>query len=200
MNDWAWHDNMSADPYDDIPTPEGCRQMIIRFIVTMCAIIGLLAVIFIFRGCSSQKVIAETSDVQRTEREIIRDTIVKTEADSATIQALMECDSTNSVILRQLETQNGERIKPSAKITPKEDGTLMIQFDCKEDSLEHEIQVRDKIIEEMRNNVKVVEKEVVPRYYKNTSTGFWLLLVILIAAVGKYIYKIIMKVKIGGNL
>lgn len=50
------------------------------------------------------------------------------------------------------------------------------------------------------NEVQVQQVKYVPEYYKNTSAGFWLLLVILLAVIGWKIGKYIIKIKTGGIL
>ena len=159
----------------------------------VCVVAGILL------GSCSPKVLTNTVEVIRTEREIVRDTTIVTQADSAAIHALFECDSTNQVVLRQLETLQGERIKPTVIIKHTDQGAD-VQFDCKEDSLQHEIEIRDKIIEEKSKEKEQVAVPYVPDYYKRTSTGFWVLLVILIIIVGFKAYKIYVKIQSGGLL
>lgn len=59
------------------------------------------------------------------------------------------------------------------------------------------VQVHDTITTTEHEEIAV---EVVPTYYRNVSTGFWVLLVILLALVGWRIYKIYLKIKTGGVL
>lgn len=50
------------------------------------------------------------------------------------------------------------------------------------------------------NEIRVQQVKYVPAYYKNTSTGFWLLLVVLLLIAGWKIGKYIIKIKTGGLL
>lgn len=50
------------------------------------------------------------------------------------------------------------------------------------------------------NEIQVQQVKYVPAYYKNTSAGFWVLLVILLLVVGWKIGKYIIKIKTGGLL
>lgn len=59
------------------------------------------------------------------------------------------------------------------------------------------VQVHDTI--RMTEN-KEVPVKYVPSYYKNTSAGFWVLLVILLAVIGVKIYKLYIKIQTGGLL
>ena len=61
---------------------------------------------------------------------------------------------------------------------------------------------RDKTVEihdTLRTNeVQVQEVKYVPNYYKRVSTGFWVLLGILVLIVGFWCVKIYLKIKSGG--
>lgn len=142
-----------------------------RFLfVALCAV--MLA------GCKTQ-VITRTIETVRTEREVIRDTVITTEEDSATIRARFECDSTNKVVMRELETLQGERLKPSVHIQHTDNGGARVQFDCKEDSLRHEIELRERIIEQVTGETVQVPVRVRNGYDYFTSYGFWILFAIL---------------------
>lgn len=153
-------------------------RKLLLFIICVCAY-----------ACTTQKPLVQMIETIRTEREIIRDTTVLIQPDSAQVRALLECDSLNRVIIRELHTSQGTRITPTvthtyaSANTGTNAGALSLQIDCKEDSLQYEIQVRDKIIEQLRSEKREVEVPYVPDYYRNTSNGFWVLLVILILAI-----------------
>lgn len=66
-----------------------------------------------------------------------------------------------------------------------------------------EIEVHDSIKIEIRDSVpyKVevqVPKKYVPKYYKNVSKGFWVLLAIVLVWVGFKAYKLYLKIQTGG--
>lgn len=147
-------------------------------------------------ACTPQRSLTDTTETIRTEREIIRDTTVLIQPDSAQVRALLECDSLNRVIVRELQTAQGARITPTVThtyagannsdgINTRTDvGALLLQFDCKEDSLQYELQVRDKVIEQLKSEKREIAVPYVPDYYRNTSNGFWVLLALLILIVG----------------
>ena len=139
-------------------------------------------------ACASQKPIVQTVEVVKTEREIVRDTVVQIEPDSAMVRAWLECDSTNTVILKRLDTAAGERLKPTAKRYTTSGG-MVLQVDCKEDSLKYEVQVRDKIIEEMKTETKIVKVRERNGYDKFTSGGFWILLLVVVLRVAWWFVK-----------
>lgn len=89
------------------------------FIVVL---IGMSALCMV--SCKAQlPLLIQTSDtsVIETAREIIRDTVVRVEADQATLKALLECDEKGQVLLRQiLSYESGQRLKPpEINITPE---------------------------------------------------------------------------------
>ena len=63
---------------------------------------------------------------------------------------------------------------------------------------------KDKLVEihdTLRTNeVQVQEVKYVPNYYKRVSTGFWILLAVLVLIVGWKIAKIYFKIQSGGIL
>lgn len=136
-------------------------------------------------ACATQVPLTNTSDTNRVEREIIRDTTVIVKADEAQVRALLECDSLNRVIVRELEQAQGERIKPTVTRAPVQTdaGALLLTVDCKEDSLQYEVQIRDRYIEQLKSTHTEVAVKYIPDYYRNTSAGFWVLLAIIICAV-----------------
>lgn len=139
-------------------------------------------------ACKAPKPIVQTVEVVKTEREIVRDTVVQIEPDSAMVRAWLECDSTNTVILKRLDTQAGERLKPTAKRYTTSGG-MVLQVDCKEDSLKYELQVRDKIIEQMKTETTVVKVRERNGYDRFTSGGFWVLFVVVVLRVAWWFVK-----------
>ena len=147
-------------------------------------------------ACAPQRSLTDTVETIRTEREIIRDTTVLIQPDSAQVRALLECDSLNRVIVRELQTAQGARITPTVTHTyagaNNSDGTntradagaLLLRVDCKEDSLQYELQVRDKVIEQLKSEKREIAVPYVPDYYRNTSNGFWVVLALLILVIG----------------
>lgn len=148
------------DPVYQIPRQkgterrEGCFGNAIRYGVGGGIIAVLLWVLFGLVGCKSQYLPGTDTTTDITVRD--REVPVVTPADSASILALLECDSLNRVVMRELEIEKGKRIVPTIKpvyipaSTPEQPPQLQLQFDCKEDSLEHIIHVQDSIINRLR--------------------------------------------------
>ena len=150
-------------------------------------------------GCKTCVPIVETVEKEKIVEVHTRDTAIITEADSASVRALLRCDSAYNVILDELVTMQGDRIEAELKME-KVNGKLMLKVDCHEDSLINEIQLRDSVISNFEKQTVVVREKYVPNYYKNTSVCFWILLAILVIIIGFKIYKIYLKTQTGGLL
>lgn len=119
----------------------------------------LLSALFLL-SCKSQQPVLTGTTTTRNEKELVRDTSVTVAPqDSASIKALFTCDSLNNALLKELSEKEGQRIKPSINLTKKEDGSIEVEFQCKEDSLQTEIEIREKIIEEQREIIQTLEVE-----------------------------------------
>ena len=107
------------------------------------------------------------TDTTREVRIVERDTLITLAPDSATVRALLECDSTNQVILRQLSTRNGNRISATATLLSPSKGEPegglgevfggVLSVVCHEDSLSREICLRDSIITTLRTEQRTIE-------------------------------------------
>lgn len=140
-------------------------------------------------ACKSPQPLVQTIETVRVERETVRDTVLKFAPDSASVRALLECDSLNNVIVVELERERGARIAPEVRKQKTNGGGMVLQVDCKEDSLQAEIQIRDKYIEELKNDTKQVPVRVRNGYDKFTSWGFWILFLLLLLRVAWWFVK-----------
>ena len=95
-----------------------------------------LIVLLLF-GCNTPKPIV-TSDINVT-REITEESRIEerkvAEPDSALIRALAQCDENNQLLITTLDSVNGSRIQANLQTTQTEDGGVIFDFQCKEDSL-----------------------------------------------------------------
>ena len=66
----------------------------------------------------------------------------------------------------------------------------------------YQIRYKDKLVQIHDTRSTTESKEIpvkyVPNYYKNTSAGFWVLLVVLLVLIGWRIYKLYVKIQTGG--
>lgn len=193
----------------------------ILYILVQCMALALLFVTaIVFSGCRTQKPIATESTNNTTiEREQV-DSLIKVAADQARAQVALECDSIGNIHIRELNALQGERTRldvalraaleaadsakaaqPGKQNQPAKP-VFYLDLDCKADSLQILVtKLREYIKEiESTNHTETVVQEVVPNYYKRTSTGFWILLAILVLIVGWKIAKIYFKIQSGGIL
>lgn len=130
---------------------QSCLHTLIAYVV---AIILTVILCLCFPSCKSQYVPGTdtTTEINIRDREVP----VTTPADSASILALLECDSLNRVVMRELEIERGKRIIPTINpiyipaANPQQPPQLQLAFDCKEDSLQHIVHVQDSIINRLR--------------------------------------------------
>lgn len=119
----------------------------------------LFLILLLLAACRTTQTLQ--TDTTREVRIVERDTLITIAPDSATVRALLDCDSTNQVILRRLETRNGTRIAASATLlSPSKgepEGVLLLSVDCHEDSLSRELRLRDSIITTLRTEQRTVE-------------------------------------------
>ena len=152
-------------------------------------------------GCKQQQPIIKTVEVEHVVEIHTRDTTIVTQADSASISALLRCDSAYNVILDELVTMQGDRIEAEVKMDKMEllhAGAMLLTMECHEDSLLQLIQLKDSIIRTTQTNTTVVTEKYVPSYYKNCTTGFWILLAVLLIISAWYAAKLYFRIQSGG--
>ncbi len=144
-----------------------------------CALILLLSFLV---ACRS---VAPT--VQKSTRETVRevvytDTLLTIAPDSATLAALLQCDSAGNVLIAQLAEAQGERLALEMKLHTTTGGQTALRIDCKADSLQRllnklrvETTIRDSIA-----TTQTLVHDVVPTFYRNCTRGFWALLSALV--------------------
>lgn len=114
----------------------------------------------ILSGCATEnqrrKICAScpSSDTIRlTERYEVRKDSFIIEADSAFYYALLQCRDGKVEIEKILAEINGKRTQIKASV----DKNNVLKIQCLNDSLLHEIEIRDKIIENIKQSTKRVE-------------------------------------------
>ncbi len=66
-----------------------------------------------------------------------------------------------------MDVQTGKRIVPTVSTQSNPDGTLAINIECHEDSLLLEIELRDRIIEDLTESIQTVEVERPPNRWES---------------------------------
>ena len=114
------------------------------------------------------------------------DTMVVVEPDSASMRALLKCDSMGNVLLRELEQEQGRNIALSATLKGN-----VITVDCKQDSLQQLVNRLREVVREYETNdtKEVITVEVVPKYYRFTSWAFWIVVAILLIRLAWWLAK-----------
>lgn len=167
------------------------EEKLIHAMSTFVVMSMLLLAIAVLSGCKTFKCVPERIEV---EKEVIitkHDSIITTKADSASALALLHCDSLNQVVLDELYTANGERIKLSAKLKQLQGNMSALDIQCNEDSLQHRIEWLETQLSEKSKETNNNTVEVVPPFYKNCTIGFWLIVVAFILYFGIRIIKLI---------
>lgn len=130
-----------------------------------------------------------TTDIDSTDIKVRdRDVTITTPADSASIKALLRCDSAYNVVIDELAILQGERMKSQANAKHTDNGGLEISLNCKEDSLQNVIHAKDSIINRMRTHKEVVKETITvevesnPFLYKS-GIALWVLIALFVVSV-----------------
>lgn len=96
-------------------------------------------------------------------KEIVRDSIITIPPDSAWLYAWLECDSAGNVLLKELEQVQGDRLKME-KFSLERDstGVAKLRMLAIVESLKAEIEIKDKLIEQLKTNSVLVEAQIHP--------------------------------------
>lgn len=155
-------------------------------IVLAFFIAAVVLCIVLLTSCKTKTVIV-TEYKERKVEVRVRDTTIVTAADSASVRALLHCDSAYNVVVDELTALQGNRIKADVQVAPltnetsKTQATKTLLITCKEDSLRTIIHMQDSIISDLTQQTRTIE---VPRersgYDKFCSAFFWIVVVILL--------------------
>ena len=150
--------------------------------------VSTLSLIVMLSACTTIKYVPVEKEIVKTITITERDTLIKVEEDQASLQALLSCDSLNQVLIEQINTKNSYRTSIDISVN-ENNGKTQLLVDCKSDSLELEIKLRDKLIEDIQNSKEVV---VIPAslnsYQKTMICIGWSFIAVVI---GYILYKII---------
>lgn len=152
-------------------------QNYVRLSSRLLTALIVMSVLFMPSCRSSRLTTTQTSDSVRI-IERWRDTTIYEQPDKAWLKGWLECDSAGQVLLRELEIERGRNITPHIKIV---NDTIYVE--CKTDSLERLLKIRDleiKMLKEMQTEVVVeVEKEL--SWWETTQMKMGQLFMIAIA-------------------
>lgn len=131
-------------------------------------IVAALLVALLLPSCKTHQPIVQTEVKEVVVERTITDTIVTIEPDSASIKALLECDSAGNVLIKELEEVQGKNVSLALALKNLKGKPATLAIDCKQDSLEKVIALKDETIKELSNNkqVETVEVKYIPDIVK----------------------------------
>ena len=151
---------------------EWCEYIVLFFACLMVA--------FMLTCCTTIEYVPVEKEVIKSITITERDTLIKVKKDQATLQALLSCDSLNNVLVEQIKSTAGNRTNIDMSVNADSGGTQLF-IDCNTDSLELEIILRDKLIEELQNNKEVIVAPAELSYYQQTMMRLgWCFVIICI--------------------
>lgn len=141
-------------------------------------------------SCKTQQPIVQQVTKEVTKEVYITDTLVTFRPDTATLLALLQCDSMGHILITQLTQQQGAHTAINAHLLHSDNGTALT-IDCKQDSLQQLVtKLRERITNTDTNHQTETRTiEVIPNYYRNCTRGFWVLLIIALAATAILIWR-----------
>jgi hypothetical protein len=162
--------------------------------------LGICALLFawIVTSCKTPQPIVQTEIKEVVVERTITDTIVTIEPDSASIKALLECDSAGNVLIKELEEVQGKNVSLALALKNLKGKPATLAIDCKQDSLEKVIALKDETIKELSNNkqVETVEVKYIPDFVKWLAWVGAFFVVFYLVKIGLWVYrKFILKVK-----
>ena len=139
----------------------------------------IVSILLLLTGCKPIEYIPIEKEIVKTITITERDTLIKVEEDQASLQALFFCDSLNQILIEQINIKNSYRTSVDISVN-ENNGKTQLLVDCKSDSLELEIKLRDKLIEDIQNSKEVVVIPASLNSYQKTMIALgWLAVVIV---------------------
>ena len=119
-------------------------------------------------SCKTPQPIVQTETKEVLVERVVTDTIVTIAPDSASIRALLECDSAGNVLIKELQEIQGKNVSLALQLKNLKGKPATLAIDCKQDSLEKVIALKDETIKELSNNkqVETVEVKYIPDFVK----------------------------------
>jgi hypothetical protein len=130
--------------------------------IIVAVVLGALA------SCSTPQPIVQTEVKEVIVEREVRDTIVTIAPDSASIKALLECDSAGNVLINELEEVQGKNVSLALALKNMKGKPATLSVDCKQDSLERVIALQNEKIQELNNNkqTETIEVKYIPSFVK----------------------------------
>ena len=159
-------------------------------------ILACIILAWLMTACKTPQPIVQTEVKEVVIEREVRDTIVTIAPDSASIKALLECDSAGNVLIKELKEAQGKNVKLQAQLKNTNKGTAIV-IDCKQDSLERVIALQNEKIQELNNNkqTETIEVKYIPSFVKWLAlVGAGAILIAVLLVVLKVQRKFVLKV------
>ena len=142
---------------------------IVNILRVIVAAICVACLVWMPQSCRTPQPIVQTEVKEVLVERTITDTIVTIAPDSASIKALLECDSAGNVLIKELQEVQGKNVSLALALKNSQKGKpATLAIDCKQDSLEKVIALKDETIKELTNNkqVETIEVKYIPDFVK----------------------------------
>ena len=143
---------------------------IVNILRVIVAAICVACLVWMPQSCRTTQPIVQTEVKEVLVERTITDTIVTIAPDSASIKALLECDSAGNVLIKELQEIQGKNVSLALALKNSQKGKPIgtLSVDCKQDSLEKVIALKDETIKELSNNkqVETIEVKYIPDFVK----------------------------------
>lgn len=159
-------------------------------------ILACIILAWLMTACRAPQPIVQTEVKEVIVEREVRDTIVTIAPDSASIKALLECDSAGNVLIKELQEVQGKNVALQAQLSNTNKGTAIV-IDCKQDSLERVIALQNEKISELNNNkqTETIEVKYIPSFVKWLAwVGAGAILLAVLWVVLKVYRKFVLKV------
>jgi hypothetical protein len=150
-------------------------------------ILGCLLVLITLASCTSNKPVVMQNET-KTITETVHDTIFKTEKDSSSIKALLECQNGKVIFKNIVQSEPGRTLKsPKVRIVDN-----VLQVDCEARAQELLAHYKNTHEAKFLTITKTIEVNKLTWWQQTQINGFWLLaFIMLLIAVWKVIkYKL----------
>lgn len=161
-----------------------------HIIQTIVAAVLVAMLVWMLQGCRTPQPIVQTEVKEVVVEREVRDTIVTIQPDSASIKALLECDSAGNVLIKELQEAQGKNVSLQAQLKNTNKGTALV-IDCKQDSLEKVIAIQEEQIKELNSNkqVETIEVKYIPAFYKWSAWVCWGMIALILIRIAFWVYR-----------
>jgi hypothetical protein len=154
-------------------------------------ILACIILAWLITACKTPQPIVQTEVKEVVIEREVRDTIVTIAPDSASIKALLECDSAGNVLIKELEEVQGKNVSLALALKNLKGKPATLAIDCKQDSLEKVIALKDETIKELSNNkqIETVEVKYIPDIVKWFAWVGAFFVVLYLVKIGLWVYR-----------